>query len=271
MITNNTNIDDFKYDGSVKDIVIKTYSYIIKKNIKVTNDEFQNILDSLIIFKDKNFNRCWINEYLFFWTTLLKDKVDHIQKKKLKYLQIGVFEGLSLLYLTQVILKNFEVEITIIDDFSTEQYFNTEKTFDENLKGINVRKYKQDSNDALIDLIYNKEKFDFIYCCGSRKPYVVFVDMALLTRLTQDGSYVLLDDYTYYSSYENDISPDLVKDIFMKSFRRYCENIALGLQNLLIFKELKPVPYIPKEKKPDCVNRDYKKYRDKYYALKYTN
>jgi len=274
MISSKTDINKFNIDYSVSDIVNKMFQNILDKNISIEGDQFQQIIDTLIIFKSKHFNRCWIAEYLPFWYSILKKEIENIKVKKIKYLQIGVFEGMSLLYLTQILLSNFEVEITVIDDFSTEPYFKTEETFDNNLKDVKIRKIKQDSHTALLELINNKETFDFIYCCGSRKPYIVYVDFALLTKLITDNTYLLVDDYSAFSSYSGDIEPNLVKDIFMKSFKKYHKNIIVGEQNLLIFKEIKQEEYKIIEKKPDCVNRiidnklEYNKYKNKYNFLK---
>lgn len=271
MITAQTNLNKFNLDTSVSDIGNKMLSNIIKKNIIIDENKFQQILDTLIVFKDKTFNRCWIAEYLPYWYDILKSNINN-KTKIIKFLQIGVFEGMSLLYLSKVIFADYELEITVIDDFSTEQYFNTEGTFDENMAGIKIRKLKKDSHTALIELINNKETFDFIYCCGSRKPFVVYVDFALLTKIISDESMILLDDYQYFSSYEGDINPDLIKNIFTQSFKRYCKNIPVGQQNLLIFRKIEIDKYTVKEKPADCINRssnkEYEKYKNKYKFLK---
>ncbi len=274
MINSKTDLNNFNIDYSVSDIANKMLQNIIKKNINIDEKQFQQIIDTLVIFKDKKFNRCWIAEYLPFWHDTLKKEIDNIKIKKIKYLQIGVFEGMSLIYLTQILLSNFDVEITIIDDFSTEPYFDTEQTFDDNLKNIIIRKMKKNSHDALLELINNKETFDFIYCCGSRKPYVVYVDFALLTKLINGDTYLLVDDYSAFSSYSDDISPNLIKDIFIKSFKKYHKNITIGQQNLLVFKTIQQEEYKIVEKKPDCTNRiinnksEYNKYKTRYNFLK---
>lgn len=269
MISSKTDINNFNIDYSVSDIANKIFQTILNKNISIDNNQFQRIMDTLIIFKNKVFNRCWIAEYIPYWQTILKKEIENIKVNKLKYLQIGVFEGMSLLYLTQILLPNFDIEITVIDDFSTEPYFKTEQTFDNNFKDIKIRKIKKDSHTALLELINNNETFDFIYCCGSRKPYVVYVDFAFLTKLINDKTYLLIDDYSAFSSYSDDIEPNLVKDIFIKSFKKYHRNVVIGKQNLLIFKEIKQEEYKIIEKKPDCVNKsEYDKYKNKYNFLK---
>jgi len=273
MITAQTNLNNFKFDYSISDIANKIFSNIVKKNIIINEDKFQEILHTLTIFKDKKFNRCWIAEYLPYWHDILKQHITNIKSKKIKFLQIGVFEGMSLLYLAKIIFAGYDLDITVIDDFSTEQYFNTEETFDINLNDFKIRKIKKDSHTALIDLINKNETFDFIYCCGSRKSFIVYVDFALLTKVINDNSYILLDDYQYFSSYEGDINPDLVKNIFIQSFKRYSKNIPVGQQNLLIFRKIEIDKYTIKEKQPDCVNRstnnkEYEKYKEKYKFIK---
>ncbi len=255
-------LSDFEYDPAIKDIAERVMNMIAKYRVQVSPEMLQQILRDLAIYKDKKFNRCWMAEYLPHWRGPLKSQVDIApwrEKPVVRYLQIGVFEGMSLLYLTQIILAGMKLEITVIDDFSTEQYFGTEETFDANTAGLSgtsgLRKIRADSNSALVDLIAEKAKFDFIYCSGSRKPYVCIVDFALLSRVTEPGSYLLLDDYRAFSSYEGDISPDKVKDIFMQANKRFHTHHKIGGQDLMVWLEVAPDDYIPRVKPADCVNR----------------
>jgi hypothetical protein len=112
---------------------------------------------------------------------------------------------------------------------------------------------KEDSHTALSKLISRGEKFDFIYCSGSRKPYVCYVDFALLSKVVNDDSMMLLDEYSAWSSYEGDISPDKVRDIFIESFKRQVDVIPVGLQKLVKFKKVALDDWVAREKPADCV------------------
>jgi hypothetical protein len=240
--------NELVYDKKYKQLVAR-----VKRYAK-DDEDLQSTVDSLVIFDNKKFNRCWVAEYLPFWNSQLREKLREMKRvKTLRFLQIGVFEGLSLMYLNSL-LRDYadEIEITCIDDFSTEQYFNTYDTFVENTRDLNVRVIKKDSIVALGELIANDEVFDFIYCSGSRKPFVCFVDFALLSRVVKPDSYLLLDTYYSWSSYEGDISPDIVRDVFIDAFKRQIDTTDIGRQKLLKFKEPIIDNWVAKEKPSDC-------------------
>lgn len=247
------NVADFKYDSALKDIA---YRIVLHTSSDITKDQLQSTLDSIDVFKGCNFHRCWVAEYLPYWHTLLPSHVESLPQT-VKFLQIGVFEGLSLIYLAKNILSSSgrTLEITVIDDFSTEQYFETEKTFRQNTSDLqNLTIIKKDSHSALQELWNAGSTFDFIYCSGSRKPAVCYVDFALLSKVVTPGSKILLDTYYSWSSYEGEISPEITRDTFCKSFARQIEETSIGKQKLIGFKEVVD-DWVPREKPADCVPR----------------
>ncbi len=223
---------------------------------RITKEDLQSTLDSISVFSGCNFHRCWVAEYLPYWNKQLLPQIKKriVSDKPLKFLQIGVFEGLSLIYLIKHIFAGYNCEVTIIDDFSTEKYFDTENTFYANTKEINPVVLKKDSHSALLELISSNTTFDFIYCSGSRKPAVCYVDFALLSKVVKPGSMLLLDTYYSWASYENEISPDIVRDTFIKAFTRSSDVAPIGRQLLMTFKEVKD-DWVIKEKPADCVPR----------------
>lgn len=243
--------EEFIYDEEYKMIAER----IIKRSdsIEVSRDMVQSSLDTLGVFHGKKYNRCWVAEYLPYWNSkLLKQVNKWSHKDPIKFLQIGVFEGLSLIYLTKHIFAGHNLEITVIDDFSTEPYFNTEETFRENTADMNVRVIKKQSHPALLELINAGEKFDFVYCSGSRKPSVCYVDFALLSMVISEHGMILLDTYDAYSSYEGEISPTVARSAFMGSFARFSYVKKIGSQRLMTFKPVEVDKWVMKEKPADC-------------------
>lgn len=243
--------DEFIYDEEYKMIAER----IIKRSdsIEVSRDMVQSALDTLGVFHDKKYNRCWVAEYLPYWNSkLLKQINKWSHKDTIRFLQIGVFEGLSLIYLTKHIFAGRKLEITVIDDFSTEPYFNTEETFRANTADMDVRIIKKQSHLALLELIDGTEKFDFVYCSGSRKPSVCYVDFALLSMVMSDNGMILLDTYDAYSSYEGEISPTVARSAFTGSFARFSDVKKIGAQRLMMFKPVAVDKWVMKEKPADC-------------------
>ena len=80
---------------------------VANKMIPMKDEDILRMLKHINYFKDKIFNRCWIYQHIPYWETILYSKLNKIfsNKKTIRYLQIGVFEGMSMLYLTQNILE----------------------------------------------------------------------------------------------------------------------------------------------------------------------
>jgi predicted O-methyltransferase YrrM len=74
-----------------------------------------------------------------------------------------------------------------------------ERVFYENLRraGVSgrVQALKGDSVTTLLDLIEQKEPFDFVYVDGSHKCIDCYTDMALSWRLLKTGGTMVIDDY----------------------------------------------------------------------------
>jgi predicted O-methyltransferase YrrM len=71
--------------------------------------------------------------------------------------------------------------------------------FHENLRraGVSgrVQALKGDSVTTLLDLVEQKEQFDFVYVDGSHKCIDCYTDMALSWRLLKTGGTMVVDDY----------------------------------------------------------------------------
>lgn len=251
------DLANFKYNPNLRDVARRMNKYLPKNDISIT--EMQETLDSLNVFDNIKFHRCWAAEHLPYWYTKLRPLAQSVfsgRAAPIKYLQIGVFEGMSLLYLNKVVLDGFQTEITVIDNFSTEQYFKTEQTFDSNTKDLNiVNKIKKLSHDALRELVAANDKFDFVYCSGARKPDICFVDFAWLSQIMAPSGILLLDAYDIqWASYDGDISPNIVRDTFIDAFKLHIITTDIGRQRAIQFLPEVPQKWQIKEKAPDCVN-----------------
>ena len=60
-----------------------------------------------------------------------------------------------------------------------------------------INALKGDSTQVLLDLIVNKDTFDFIYVDGSHKCLDVYNDCVLSWKLLRKGGFMVIDDYHY--------------------------------------------------------------------------
>ena len=151
--------------------------------------------------------------------------------KSFTYLEIGSYEGMSLLYLLE---KYKNAKITAVDLWNDD---NIEISFNKNTnKYSNLKKIKLDSIIALRELNKNKEKFNYIYVDGFHDGAHVIVDAIEAFKLLDINGIMILDDFMQvdkniaYQSYEGIF-------FFLELFRK--EIKILYFQNILVLKKIK--------------------------------
>ena len=137
-------------------------------------------------------------------------------KPNLRYLEIGVFEGRSLLWMLENILTDSSSAATAIDMFPED----LEERFRANLmlSGLadKVTVIKGTSQQQLRKLPLNS--FDVIYIDGSHVARHVFVDAALSWELLRPGGLLIFDDYLYMLQGPLDQRPKISIDSFIQAF-----------------------------------------------------
>lgn len=118
--------------------------------------------------------------------------------KKCKYLEIGTFEGASLIYMVKHVLVDPESTAVVIDPFtfSKNQYEIFTSNINEYRDKIKVIKgFSQTELAAL-----NTEQFDIIYIDGDHTSEAVLQDARLSFPLLTPGGYMIFDDYLWIST-----------------------------------------------------------------------
>lgn len=125
------------------------------------------------------------------WEKLFAD----IKGKELDYLEIGVFEGRSLIWMLENVLTDPNSTATGVDIF----YGDYEDRFRANLKlsgfSNKVTVIKDYSQIAMRTMPF--DSFDIVNIDGSHTKNDVLEDCVLAWRLVRPGGLLLLDDYRY--------------------------------------------------------------------------
>jgi len=130
--------------------------------------------------KKHNFKKFWfLNNFPIFEYFLPKNF-----NKKFRYMEVGSFEGLSLLY---VLNKYKKARVTSIDinDIINKKVKNFK----------NIKFIKSDSIIALRNLGRENKKFNYIYIDGLHNGEHVIVDAIESFKLLQYGGIMIFDDF----------------------------------------------------------------------------
>jgi predicted O-methyltransferase YrrM len=124
-------------------------------------------------------------------------------------LEVGTYAGTSLVEMLRILPEATAVALdrwTNYDEnglasLAALEERGIERVFHENLRRASVAgrvvALKGDSVDRLLELVEQKERFDFIYVDGSHKCIDCYTDMALSWRLLKVGGTMMIDDYLY--------------------------------------------------------------------------
>ena len=226
-----------KFFFKLKNLDLLFISIFIKKIAKKKLIQKKIAFEDLI--KKKNFNEKWfLNNFEIFNYYLPKD-----ENQKFSYLEIGSFEGLSLLNI-KFFYKNSEA--TAIDLWSKPNFNSedigldlnkAEKNFDSNLIEFDkLEKKKGDSVIELRKLVQKKVLFDFIYIDGSHNGEDVIVDAIESFKILKNHGIMIFDDAMLdidtnknYQTYEGIIS-------FINMFKK--EIKIMYLRNILVIKKI---------------------------------
>jgi predicted O-methyltransferase YrrM len=144
----------------------------------------------------------------------------------LRYLEIGVFEGRSLLWMLDEVLTDPSSRATAIDVFMGDY----EQAFDANLRASGwaerVTKIKGPSQKELRSL--PEASFDIIYIDGSHTAADVLADAVLSWDLLVEGGLLIFDDYRWTGrpsggQLPTELLPQLAIDAFVTAHRNSLE------------------------------------------------
>ncbi|MBL4688664.1 MAG: class I SAM-dependent methyltransferase, partial [Nannocystaceae bacterium] len=200
------------------------------------------------------FTASWHTRRANRWATLLEP---YGGRKGLNYLEIGVFEGRSLLWMFDHVLTDVSSRATVVDPFFDDYEVNYDHNIAASSVGKRVRKIKALSENGLRELA--ADSFDIIYVDGSHTADDVLVDAVLSWDLLREGGLIIFDDYRWGGRPKgNPIPPELrpavAVDAFITAHRYEIEIVERGAQVWL------------KKKRNPCGVKDYcTPYRDHLY------
>ncbi|MDH4195934.1 MAG: class I SAM-dependent methyltransferase [Candidatus Aminicenantes bacterium] len=194
---------------------------------QIGNAQGQTSLDKSASYYKKNytFTADWFYTRIETWNKILapfKNRAD------VAYLEIGVFEGRSLLWMLENVLTHPSARATGIDKFSGA----LEKRFRDNLDlsgaASKVKVIKGYSNVELRKLSINS--FDIIYIDGSHLGKDVFVDAALSWSLLKKSGVLIFDDYGWTVAPLPEDRPKMAIDAFLALFKKEIQVLEKGYQ-----------------------------------------
>lgn len=145
------------------------------------------------------------NKYCFskkydFWTDNHYNNFNLIKnifknKKNLKFMEIGILEGRTSIWLLENILTRKDSTLTCIEPVLLKKTIKNLSFFSDKVSIINKPSYL-----ALIDLNYKLinniiTPFDFIYIDGDHNAHTVLQDIILSWKLLKPHGILLMDDY----------------------------------------------------------------------------
>jgi predicted O-methyltransferase YrrM/glycosyltransferase involved in cell wall biosynthesis len=178
------------------------------------------------------FSADWFSHQVSHWSELLlpfRDKPAH-------FLEVGVFEGQSTLWLLENILTHPEARLTYIDTFEGEpdsdgpqgddlaaRFHSNTRPFHHKMTGF--RGY---SGEKLRQL--PPASFDFVFIDGSHAAPDVLTDAVLCWPLLKEGGLLAFDDYEWDRFPVPERCPRLAIDAFLSVMRGQCVLVHKGYQ-----------------------------------------
>jgi hypothetical protein len=159
-------------------------------------------------------------------------------KPNLCYLEIGVFEGRSVVWMLENILTHPTARFTCIDPF----FGDLMARFKENLKisgsldkatiikGFSQKKLKDLAPDS----------FHIIYIDGSHSAADVLADAVLSWPLLKNGGLLIFDDYAWRPEIPLELRPQPAIEVFLTAYRNRLEVLDLSYQAIFKKKDIPP-------------------------------
>ena len=172
-------------------------SEIIQKKERLLVHKNSNFYNKNYIFEDQD----WFSHNVPIWKSIFD--IENINEKKLEYLEIGSYEGRSILYICENYKK---INVTAVDPYADYKEIskfvkklNMENIYKNFLKNINkfsdrIKLHRSISSDFFK---HNTKKFDIIYIDGSHYFSDVMEDFQNSIKTINKGGIIILDDFLW--------------------------------------------------------------------------
>ena len=170
------------------------------------------------IFPDSpyHFTKGWFQLHASDWENHLKEFKG---KPGIHALEIGNYEGLSVIWQIENILTDPTSTITCIDIFDEKEI---EDRFDQNIEATGVaykvNKLKGSSEKMLRGL--SLEQYDYVYIDGCHMAKWVLSDAVLSWDLLKPGGLIIFDDYNYMPKPPQGYNPTGIRFLNVYLWRR---------------------------------------------------
>jgi predicted O-methyltransferase YrrM len=189
------------------------------------------------------FTQDWFSERLPVWHR----HVLPLRGRPLRYLEIGVFEGRSALWMLENVLTHPESRLTAIDVFSGELEARWRRNLERSGAAEKVTTIVGPSQVELRKLPL--ESYDVIYIDGAHTAAAVLADGVLAWQVLKDGGLLIFDDYGWSGypgpnerSTPDELRPKAAIDGFVTAFRNSMDLVHRDFQ-LLVRKKSNPCGY----------------------------
>jgi len=130
-----------------------------------------------------------------------------LSREKINVLEIGTYTGISLINIINMIPNSVGTVVDMWTSYNENNLLENidvlevEKSFYNNIRTFGLEDritgLKQDSTNALINFIQNKNMFDFIYIDGSHLLLDCYSDLVLAWTILENSGIIAIDDYLY--------------------------------------------------------------------------
>jgi hypothetical protein len=181
--------------------------------------------------KKYNFSTTYHDRHISVWGKVLSPFKNI---PNVNYLEIGVFEGRSAIWMLENILTHETSRMTCIDIFTGD----LKDKFFANLKISGFEhKVKTIIGSSQIELAkLTPNSFDIIYIDGSHVAGDVLIDAVLSWVLLKDGGLIIFDDYLLDLSFPVELRPQVAVDSFITVFRNLLD-VVYHSNQVIIRKE----------------------------------
>ena len=175
--------------------------------------------------KTYSFSVDWFSNNIPIWQKAL---APFKAQPDVKYLELGVYEGRSLIWMLENILTHPTAQVVAIDLFPE----NLLTTFRHNLEvagaGNKVEVLKGKFSDILGKL--PRKSFDIIYLDGGHMSWTTLETTILAWPLLKDNGLLIFDDYLSHKDWPEELTPKAAIDAFILSHRNFVDITGQGYQ-----------------------------------------
>ena len=198
-------INNYNFQSKLNFNVLKLLKHLVISEILLKKN--RNLIEQIKKHYDEKYTffEDWFSHNIPVWEYFINKEIK--KKKKLEYLEIGSYEGTSVIYICEN-YKNFNLTVVDpylkyneIENFTDQDINKTFKIFKKNINNFRnrIKFYKLKSSEFFSQ---NIKKYDLIYIDGSHFYKNVIQDFKNSLSVLNINGLVIFDDFTW-NHYKN--------------------------------------------------------------------